>query len=296
MNYLPFALISYFLNSIALTVDKFLLSKTIPDPLIYIFYFSAVSFLAIFAIPFTHIPTTEVFIQASVSTILWTIGAYLMFIALKLGRIQRVIPVITTLTSLILLLLASQTQAINAKQTTAIVFLISGLIFLTLLDWKGSLTKKELILEFTSAILFAFSYYFLSRAFLKSDFLSVLVWSKLILIPMALLMVIIPSLRKKITPFLKKRSEFKKAAPIFMFGQISAGISELLLTFSISLANPAIVNSLQGIKYVFLLIFSLILEKKYPDIFKNRLNFGMIVCQIIGIACIGTGLYLLAFV
>lgn len=278
-----------------MTIDKFLLSETIPDPLIYVFYFSLVSFLAVFAIPFTHIPTVEVFIQTSVSTLLWTIGAYLMFMVLKLGRIQRVIPVITTLTSLILLILASQTQSITQTQTISIVFLILGLVFLTLLDWKGGLTKKEVILELVSATLFAFSYYFLSMAFKNLDFLSVLVWSKLILIPLALGLLVIPSLRKKITPFLKNKTKIKKAAPIFMIGQVSAAISELLLTFSISLANPAIVNSLQGIKYVYLLIFSIVLGKKYPTIFKNRLTFGVIVSQTAGIACIGIGLYLLAF-
>ena len=276
MNYLPFALVSYFLNSIAVTVDKVLLTKTIPDPLIYVFYFSLLSFLAFFGLPFTHTPTTEVFIMASASTLLWTLGAYCMFKALKIGLLQRVIPIIGVITPLTLLLLASSDNSITSSQALAIVILIFGLIFLTMQDWKGRFIKKELALDIFSGILFAFSYYLLRLAYLQEDFLTVLVYSRFILIPLAFLFLIIPSLRNRILPMLHLGGVIKKAAPLFVFGQISAGISELLLVFSISLASPALVNSLQGVKYIYLLGFSLIIDRKFPKLF-----------QIIGIGFIG---------
>lgn len=294
MNYLPFAILSYFLNSIALTVDKFLLSKTIPDPLIYIFYFSAISFLSFFALPFTNLPTLPVFTLASASTLLWTGGAYLMFKAVKSGQVQRVIPVIGTLTPLILLFLASGTDPLTYYQQIAIMLLILGLVLLTFAGWKGRLSKNEIILEVFSSLFFAFSYYLLRLAFLKADFLTVLVWSRPVLIPLSLVILIIPKLRIKITQFAQNRSNIKKALPLFVFGQISAGISELLLVFSVSLASPAIVNSLQGVKYVFLLIFSLILGKKFPAIFSNKFSGRFLISQISGIGLIGIGLYLLA--
>jgi len=75
MNYLPFTLLSYFFNALTVLTNKFLLSKTIPDPLIYIFYISLVSILAILALPFTHIPNLQTISIASLSTILWTTGA-----------------------------------------------------------------------------------------------------------------------------------------------------------------------------------------------------------------------------
>ncbi len=81
----------------------------------------------------------------------------------------------------------------------------------------------------------------------------------------------------------------------FIAGQISAAASELLLLFSISLANPAIVNSLQGIKYVFLLALSLILGKKFPGVFKSNFQGINGLSQILGVVLIGIGLYLLAF-
>lgn len=296
MNYIFIALVSYFLNSIAITVDKFLISKTIPDPLIYVFYFCLVGFFVSFGIPFTHFPGTEIFFLGSISTVVWTLGAYFMFVALKTGQVQRVIPIIGTITPLTLLILASQTNSITQKQGLAIVVLILGLVFLTFKDWKGKFIWTELLLEIASGVLFAFSYHFLRLAFLQDDFFTVLVWSKLVLIPLGIMFLIIPRLRVKILPVLKPTGGVSKMAPLFAFGQTCAGISELLLTYSISLASPALINALQGVKYVYLLIFSLILGRKFPQIFQIRMSKGFLLTQIIGIGFIGIGLYLLVLV
>ncbi len=293
MSYLPFAILAQLLNSIAVTVDKFLLTKTIPDPLIYIFYFSLISLLALLVIPFVPLPTTYVLILGSISTLAWTAGAYLMFKVLKQGQIQRVIPVIGALTPIFLLIFAF--QSLSIVQIEAIAILIAGLLFLTLPDLKGRFNKQELVMEIISALFFAVSYYLLRLAFEKQSFLTVLVWSKPVLIPLGMGIFIIPSLRKKILSFLGlNNSKPGKGAFLFIFGQISAAASELLLTFSISLANPAIVNSLQGLKYVFLLIFSLILGKRFPQIFKNNFRGFYALIQILGVGLIGVGLYLLS--
>lgn len=294
MTYLPFAIFSYFLNSIAVTVDKFLLAKAIPDPLIYVFYLSFISLFALFGIPFVSIPSFEVFLFASSSTLLWVLGAYLMFKALKSYQLQRVIPAIGTFTALILLLIGIYSISLN--EALAAIILILGLIFLTLNDWKGKTNLSELTLEISSAFFLALNYFLLREAFLREDFFTVLVWSRPILIPIFLFFVLVPYLRKIVLPYTKpKSSPLKRNVFIFIFGQISAGLSELLLVFSISLANPAIINSLQGIKFIFLLIFSLILGIKFPEIFKIKLTPYILISQIAGIGLIGLGLYLLAF-
>lgn len=297
MNHLPFTLLAYFFNALSVLSSKFLLQKAIPDPLIYIFYISLVSFLAVLAIPFTHTPTLEVFNLASASTLLWTLGAYLMFKALKIGSVSRVIPVIGTLIPLILLFFASGNQAISLTQTWAVWFLITGMVFLTLPEWRLSFGIKEIILEISSAAVFALSYIILRSAYLESDFFSVLVWSRLILLPLGILIILIPHLRRKIFDSNgPKINFFSGSGLIFLGGQFSGAFSELLLLFSISLANPALVNSLQGTQYVFLLIFAIFLSRKYPAIFAEKHSFPAILLKIIGIGLIGTGLYLLTFI
>lgn len=283
MNHLPFTLTAYFFNALSVLTNKFLLNKAVPDPLVYIFYISLVSLLAVLALPFTNRPNLEVFALSSLSTLLWTFGAYFMFKALKLGQVSRVIPTIGALIPLILLIFASQTQAISVPQSLAVLILVLGMIFLTLSDLGGELNFREIILEILSATFFALSYILLREAYLKLDFFSVLVWSRLILLPLGALILILPSLRRKIITSSGPKINFlSPTGLIFLGGQISGAISELLLLFSISLANPALVNSLQGTQYVFLLIFAA--EKHPPKI---------LLSKIAGIILIGLGLYLL---
>lgn len=296
MNHLPFTLLAYFFNALSVLTNKFLLNKIVPDPLIYIFYISLVSLLAVLALPFTKIPTFEVFSLASVSTLFWTLGAYFMFKALKIGQVSRVIPIIGTLIPLILLIFASGTRTITTSQTWAVWVLTSGMVFLTLPDWKGNLKKREILLEFLSAASFALSYIALRQAYLNLDFFSVLVWSRLILLPLGIILILIPAFRRKIITSSGPRINFfSKSGMLFLAGQISGAASEFLLLFSISLANPALVNSLQGTQYVFLLIFALLLAKKYPEIFEEKYTFLILLPKIAGILLIGIGLYLLAF-
>ncbi|MBI2019995.1 hypothetical protein HYS94_01075 [Candidatus Daviesbacteria bacterium] len=296
MNYLPFAILAYLLNGISVTISKFLLFKAIRNPLVYIFYISLVSLLAILLVPFTHIPRTEVIIISSISTLLWTSGAYFLFHALKIGQLSRVIPIVGTLIPLILLIFASLTLAITAKEGQAVLILIMGLILITLSDWRGDLSRKELIFELLSGLLFSLSYIFLRQAYLQDDFLTVLVWSRLILFPVGVAILLSPKLRAEI--FIRGKKSFPLVSSIglvFIVGQLTGGLSELLLLFSISLANPALVNSLQGTQFVFLFAANFFLNKKYPQIFKMDQSLLILLTKFAGVAVIALGLYLLAF-
>lgn len=301
MSHLPFTISAYFFNALSVLASKFLLQKSIPDPFIYIFYISLFSLVAVLALPFTKIPNLEVFALASLSTILWTTGAYFMFKALKSGDISRVIPIIGTLIPVILLLFASETRAISVTQTWAIWILIVGMVFLTLPDWRLKAKWGEIVFEVLSAAFFAASYILLRSAYLKFDFFSVLIWSRLILLPLGILIIAIPAFRRKIIPtsLLSPRTDSgvgsTKTGLIFFGGQISGAVSELLILFSISLANPALVNSLQGTQYVFLFLFGFILSRKYPTIFQEKYTPLILASKSTGIAFLGLGLYLLAF-
>lgn len=296
MSHLPFTLTAYLFNALAVLTNKFLLQRSIPDPLVYIFYISLVSILAVLALPFTHIPTPAVLSLASASTILWTLGAYFMFKALKIGNVSRVIPIIGTAIPIILLIFASGTNVISATQTQAVALLTLGMVALTITDWRGKLTKKEIIFEVLSAGSFALSYIILRQAYLQLDFFSVLVWSRMVLLPLCILILVIPILRRKIITLKGPKINFlSKDGLVFLGGQVSGVTSELLILFSISLANPALVNSLQGSQYVFLLIFAIILGKKYPQIFEEKYTPGAMILKLAGIGLLGIGLYLLAF-
>src|SRR5689334_9618346 len=115
-----------------------------------------------------------------------------MFKALKAGSITRVIPVIGTLTPLFLLFYSKGLGNIDFDQAWAVGILIMGLIFITLTDWKGKIYRNEIFFELLSSLLFAFYYILLKQALIKTDFLSVLSYSRVIFIPFAILIFITP--------------------------------------------------------------------------------------------------------
>jgi uncharacterized membrane protein len=309
MGYLPFAVLGYLLNSIAVTVDKFLLTKSIPDPLVYVFYFSVASLLSLVVLPFVPIPPQDAIVISSVSTILWTIGAYFMFKALQIGQVSRVIPIIGTLIPLILLIQAIFNNSITINQAWAVWILVLGMVFLTLPDWRGKITIKEIYFTLFSAIFFAISYILLNLSYIHAYAIlapnistdkmaiAVLAYSRFVLIPVGLVLILIPNLRQKI--FIKKGSpSFKllsKVGLLFVFGQTAGGTSGLFINFAISKATPALVNSLQGVQYVFLFALSLILAQKFPKIFYEKLSNLNIMGKIVGILLISLGLFVLSF-
>lgn len=296
MSHLPFTLLAYLFNSISVVIGKFLINKSIPDPLVYIFYISALSLLALFGIPFVKTPTAEALVISSASTVLWTLAAYFMFKALKVGQVSRVIPVIGTFIPLILLLWAFPQGSMTQNEVWAIGLLIIGLIFITSTDWKGKISKQEIFYEMLSALLFAVSYILLRAAYNYSDFVSILVYSRLILIPLGIFILIVPDLRDRVFKHNESSVKFLGLTGfLFLFGQICGGISEFLLLYSISLADPALVNSLQGTQYIFLLIFALFLAKKFPSVFKEHYSKLVLFTKLIGIILIGLGLYTLSY-
>lgn len=297
MNYLAVAIFAYLLNAVSITVDKILLTRRLPNPSIYVFYISSFSLVVLLGIPFTDFPPLNIFLISSVSTILWTLGAFFMFKALKTGEAVRVIPVIGTIIPILLLFMSSVSGSINLNEVWAIIFLLLGLIFLIFPYLKGKFSYAEIGLEFISAFLFANSYFLLKTAYDGSNFLSVLVYSKLILVPIIVLVLILPFLRRLVftdSHHLQKSSLWSKTGFMLFTGQLSGGVSQILLTFSISLASPAVINSIQGIQYVFLFILSLALAKRFPSIFGGA-NHSHLPGKILGIFLIFFGLWILSF-
>jgi drug/metabolite transporter (DMT)-like permease len=297
MSHLPFTLLAYILNSVSVLIDKYLLSKQAPNPLFYIYYISLFSLVGLLPLPWTKIPPLDAFLYASASTLLWTTGAYFMFKALQKGNPARVIPAIGTIIPVVLTLIAYFNGSITPNQAWSVFLLIIGLIFLIFPYLFGRVSRNEAIFILVSALLFADSYIVLRSSYLLHDFLSIFVYSRVILIPFLITIPIIPRLKKLIlssNSLHKGPGFFSKAGLLFFLGQAAGGASQLLLTFSISLANPALVNSLQGIQYIFLFVFGLFLGKKYPHIFGEKMSKLTLLSKIIGIIIIAAGLFLLS--
>ena len=147
---------------------------------------------------------------------------------------------------------------------------------------------------------FALSYLFLKRGFEVSNFITGLTLSKLAGGIFALTFLAIPSIRKQIfTPnsseSAPKSNKFlNKTFILLIIGQAMGAVQGFLLTFAVSLANPALVNSLFGIQYLVILTTSLLLSKSHPNLLGERLTKAIILQKVTGSIILSIGLYLLA--
>jgi hypothetical protein len=297
MNYLPFALAAYLLHGIVILIDKLLIEKRIPNPLFHIFYISAFSLLTLIIIPFVKLPGWEVLILAWLGTLLWTAGTYCMLRALRIGVASRVIPAIGTLIPVGLALFGVLSNSLTTNQLWSVSFLILGFFVVVLPYFKGKLSKEETTLEILAALFYVCFYLTLRQAYLMSDFLTVFAWSRVILIPLVLVFYFVPFLKRKIKtgkvehhPF----SFFSKNGLIFLAAQTIGAVAELSLTYAISLANPALVNSLQGTQYIYIFIFGWILSFYFPGIFKEQLTKRSLLIKALGIVLVSIGVFVMA--
>lgn len=220
-----------------------------------------------------------------------------MYKTLQVGQVSRVVPIIGTLNPLFLLVYAAIFNELGSNQIFSVLILVAGLVFLTIPTWKGQTNRYEIIFLFLSAILFSVSYIVLRQAYQRDDFFTVFIWARLILIPVGLTIFAIPHFRNKILKH-NHKPQFNPVSHIgflFLGGQAAGGIAQLLLNYSINLANPALVNALQGSQYAFLFFGNIILSHKFPRIFKEPLSFSILSTKFSGLLCIGVGLGILAF-
>jgi hypothetical protein len=97
--------------------------------------------------------------------------------------------------------------------------------------------------------------------------------------------------------FRKKEILKKKTALIFLSNQAMGGTAYVLQNWAIALVPLgflAFINALEGTKYVFLLIFAVLLSLKFPKVIKEEISKRILFQKLFAILLIGTGLVLFA--
>lgn len=280
-------------------VAKAQLETSLPRPVAYAFYGTISQLLAVLLIPlgFDLNFSTTVLTQSFLSGFTFFIAVVLMMQGIKDTQASISGPVIGALNPLFALILGAffLNHVLTTNQTLAVIVLIIGAMVLTLNNWiKGikSFGGDFLILVLSGAF-FGLSYVFLREVFLQTSFLNGLILSRFVVGICALTLLTYAPWRTQI--FSKpKKEKIEKTSIIFVFGQITAGISNFLIFYAVSLANPALVNSFFGIQYIIILFAAIFLFKNHPKILDEDLSRNTVALKIAGVLILSFGLYLIA--
>lgn len=293
MNWILITVVAYFLNAIAISVDKFLLTKKIPNPAVYTFFISALSLLAIVMAPFGFkLYSFESIIFALVTGVIFTFALLFMFKAISQNEASRITPFMGGLQPIFIFILA----LIFLKETLSPQILIAFFIIIlgtVVISWKsGKSSSKGYSFAIIATLLFAISYTMNKYVFLRQDFISGFVWTRIGAFLGALLLLISATNRADIRREIKAPKQ--NGGGLFLFGQASGSLSFILVNYAIAISSSvALVNALQGLQYVFLLIIMGLVSIKFPRILEEQFSFKILSQKIIATAMILAGLYLL---
>ena len=297
-GFLPIAIIGYILNGGAVVIDKILLNTSLPKPAIYTFYISMLGLLAILLLPFGFEWKNSILLPAFLSGVTATLALLTFFQSLKSGEASVAGPVIGAFNPLFALILGITffNQLISGSQLIAILVLILGTAILTFNLWFSRIKSQKQLLTMTlSGFFFALSYVFLKEGFLQSNFITGLILTRFFGAAAALLFLLMPDFRNQIfASSLKKHNFFNKTSLLLLTGQSMGAAQGFLLALAVSLASPALVNSLFGMQYLVILGVSLALAKKAPQLLDENLSKAVVWQKILGAGILSLGVYLLS--
>ncbi|MBT4277355.1 EamA family transporter [Candidatus Falkowbacteria bacterium] len=316
MSWIYIVVIAYLLNAIAITIDKFLLTKSIPNPAAYTFNIGMLNILIVLALlPFGFfiLPLSLIFLSI-IAGLCFMSALYLMYTSLKHYEASRIAPYIGSLNPIFIFILAYLFlgEKLMPNQISAFFLIIAGgilisiqiknrknifpnLLFNRLYRFFGKKEKISLVrilsIATLSAFFFASSYALTKYIYNSTEFLNGFIWTRFGLILGALLLLVPKNVRNNI--FKTQKKSTKKTGVIFLVGQIFGGLSFFLINYSFSLNSVTLVHALQGLQYAFLFLIVITLSKKFPQILEEKLTPLILTQKIIALGLIGGGLYLL---
>jgi len=276
MSWLIVAILAYFFLAISYFGDKFLLIGGIPNPKIYSFYVGILSIFVIVFIPFGFfLPSLQQIFISFLTGIIFLIGLYLYYSLVKEFEVSRIVPaiggIVPILTFFFMYIFLGGEITLSSVEVISFLSLVLGSILIVIEKAKNIFGKSFI---FSIGAAFYFAIYFVLAKFVYDSisFINGFVWIRLGTFLAALFFLFFREVRKNIFALKPKELNFKTTG-IFIGNQIMGSLGAILQNWAVALAPlvfVAFVNSLQGVQYVFLLIFTIIFSFKFPKILKEE--------------------------
>lgn len=298
MSWILITIFAHFLNAVVMIIDKHLVSNTVLKPVAYTFYSGIFQILFLIAIPIYGFacPEARYAVSGVLIGVLFILALLIFYKAMRLSAASRVIPVVGGAVPIFTFFLSYifLGERLTLWQMVAFALLVLGGVIISSRFNNG---KIAIIKGFSLAVLagFLFAVYYTATKFL---FLSMPFFEGFIILQVggflgSLMLLISANNRKAI--FSTSQTVKKKTAYLFIPNKIIAALAAIMIFYAISIeeSSVAIINSLQASQYVFLLVLTIFLSKKLPDLYNEQTDKKTIVQKFLAIGLIGLGLTLL---
>lgn len=298
MTWIAVAVLAYLLYAIVGTVDRIIVTKSIQEPVAYVFSIGAFTGLAVLIVPFVHEwPDMQNGALAMLAGLIFLSGLIPLMTALKEGEASRVIPAVGSLTTIFTFLLAAilLDEGLGGGAILSFALLLLGSLLITLTGaWKRILTDALDVRILLASVLIAASLVLRRLVFLESDFLGAWVMFAFGMTLGAVLIVSVTAGRVRI----RRALAGGRPPRLWLVGanQVGGATAAFLQNYAISLGEVALVQAMQGIQYVLLFTLTMILSKKFPNILQETFTRNAVIRKFGGTIIIGIGLIILVLV
>jgi len=310
MSWVFLATLGQLLNAAVAFLDKYIVSdeKVLPRPFVYAFYSCLLTgfWVVIYFLGYIPglaelgIPSFEGISKPSIQVISMSfLAAYTFFMALvsmyealRKAEAVNVMPVIGTISALVTFGLSY-----FFLNTPFQLHYMWGVIVLSLgtLLAAQTLPKQAVILSvFHSGIFFALHFISMKGLFEETNFNDGFFWSRISFVLFALSLLMVPAYYEKITEQSKKTT--KKTGVVVILTKVLAGVAAFLLLKATDLGDVAVVQAMDGLKFVFILAATVFFGSILPDsVAKHEARPQQIFRQVLYVAVIAVG-YLILFI
>lgn len=292
--YIIIAIIAYSLFAINGIIDKFLLSKAVRSPAVYAFYIGITGPLTLVLAPFglkmISLANLPVALAGGAT---FVAALYFLYKATQQTSISRILPIeggfvpIFTLVFAYILL----GERLSQTQFIAFTFLVIGAVTISFKHDKTGWHARALGNAVIAAVLFALSFVLTKYIFEQYNLVSGLIWTRLGFFGVALALLIPRSVRTAIFSAPKQTSTGNKY--LYYGARITGSLGGFLQNYAISLGSVTIVNAMQGTQYALLLLGTIFLSRRFPNILKEQINRDILAQKILAIVLISIGLIFL---
>lgn len=291
---------AHLLYAIVFLADHIVVQQSVKDEYAYTFVVSLFSGLAIVLVPFgvTWIAPAHL-LTALASGAAFSIASLFFYKSLKRQQASYVapfvgglVPIFTLITSFFIGIEVLPEGSAYVPFAIALLMLGSFIIGWNAYHKKGNLSYHDIEVMIVASAFYGMSFATIKLLFTQVSFIDGFVWSRLGMVLVALLFLFSPEIRKAIrTEKKRKRTKFQW---LVLSNKAIGVFASISLLYAISLANPAIVNALQGIQYVFLIVIVALLGKRFPKIIGEKLFGKSLLLTATAVGCVLTGLVFIA--
>lgn len=279
MAWILLATLGQFLNALVAFLDKYIVSdeKALPKPFVYAFYsciltggWVVIYFLGFIpglrTVGFPHFanvesPTIQVVAMSFLAAYTFFMALVSMYSALRNAEAVNVLPVI---------------GAVSAISSFGMVYLFLDVAFSPNFMWGvivlslGTLLVaqtipnfEDVIHVFHSGLFFALHFITMKGLFLETNFDDGFFWSRVCFVLFALSLLLVPTYYKKIRE--QTGSTTKKTGMLVVLAKVLAGVAAFMLLKATDMGDVAVVQALDGVKFVFILLITVIFASLLPD-------------------------------